>query len=142
MSIELIPLTTATATLCEPFLLPDTPAGTRVIAEVSDFELGGDRLTARMKGTAAADWMTLGAGMIGTLDVRALFETHDGALVYTWYRGRLDLSKGIGASPVYAAPLYESGDERYQWLNAIQAVAKGTLSEGGTKLVYEIYEVR
>ena len=142
MSIELIPLTTATATLSAPFLLPDTPAGTRVIAEVVDFELEGERLTARMKGTAAADWMTLSATMIGTLDVRALFETHYGALVYTWYHGRLDLSGGIGASPAYAAPLYESGDERYAWLNQIQAIAKGALSEDGMKLVYEIYEVR
>lgn len=34
IAIELIPLATATVTLAEPIPLPDTPAGTRVIAEV------------------------------------------------------------------------------------------------------------
>ena len=39
------------------------------------------------------------------------------------YGGRIDLSKGPGQSPVYAAPLFETGDERYAWLNLVQAVA-------------------
>ena len=71
--------------------------------------------------------------MVGTLDVRALLETDDGALIYTWYHGRLDLSQGPGTSPAYAAPLYETGDERYAWLNLIQAVAKGELTDGGSR---------
>ncbi len=33
MSIELVPLCTATIRLAEPFFLPETPLGTRVIAE-------------------------------------------------------------------------------------------------------------
>ena len=85
--------------------------------------------TRTSSGAAAADWMTVNAAMLGTLDVRALLETDDGALIYTWYHGRLDLSQGPGASPAYAAPLYETGDERYAWLNKIQAVAKGELSD-------------
>ena len=86
--------------------------------------------------------MTLSAELVGTLDVRALFETHDGALVYSWYHGRLDLSKPTGSVPIYAAPLYESGDERYRWLNTIQAVGKGTLSADVCMLTYELYELR
>ena len=142
MSIELIPLCTATATLAAPFFLPSTPAGTRVIAEVQSFEIEGERLRAHMKGAAAADWMTLSAEMIGTLDVRALLETDDGALVYTHYSGRLDLSGGTAGAHTYAAPLYDTGDERYAWLNKIQAVAKGALSDDGRTLVYEIAELR
>ena len=76
------------------------------------------------------------------LDVRTLLETHDGALVYVSYRGRLDLSGGPGATPSYAAPLFDTGDERYAWLNAIQAVAKGTLSDGGATITYEVHELR
>ena len=68
--------------------------------------------------------------------MRVTLETHDGAIVFTSYRGRVDLSTGR----VYSAPLYDTGDERYLWLNAIQAVAKGTTD--GTNLEYEIYEVR
>jgi hypothetical protein len=142
MPIELVPLCTATATLTAPFLLPGTPTGSRIIAEVEDLVLEGDRLRAKRKGGAAADWMTLSADMVGTLDVRALLETDDGALIYTWYHGRFDLSQGVGGRPAYAAPLYETGDERYTWLNTIQAIAKGELTTDGRTLVYEIYEVR
>jgi Protein of unknown function (DUF3237) len=142
MAIELIPLCTATVTLADPFLMPDTPSGMRVIVEVESWEMKGERLRGRMKGSAAADWMTVNAAMLGTLDVRALIETDDGALIYTWYHGRLDLSQGQGASPAYAAPLYETGDERYAWINQIQAVAKGELSADAKQLVYEICEVR
>jgi hypothetical protein len=137
-----VPLATATITLAEPFMLPGTPTGTRVIAEVADAVLEGDRLQGKLRGSAAADWMTLSPAMVGTLDVRALFETHDGALVYTWYQGRMDLSNGPSAATVYAAPLYETGDERYAWLNLVQGVAKGRLNDDATQLVYEISEIR
>ena len=142
MSIELIPLCTATARLAEPFFLPDTPMGTRVIAEVTSFDFEGERLRGHAKGNAGADWLTLSPGGLGTLDVRTLIETHDGALIFTSYRGRLDLAGGPGASPSYAAPLFDTGDERYEWINKIQAVAKGQLSDGGATLVYDMYEVR
>jgi hypothetical protein len=142
MSIELVPLCTATAHLATPFILPDTPMGTRVIAEVESFEFEGERLRAHSVGKGGADWLTLSPAGLGTVDVRTLLETHDGALVYVSYRGRLDLSGGPGASPSYAAPLFDTGDERYAWLNAIQAIAKGTISEGGARLVYEVHEVR
>lgn len=142
MSIELVPLCTATATLADPIFLPDTPMGTRIIAEVLSYDFVGERLNGHAKGNAGADWLTLSPGLLGTLDVRALIETDDGALIFASYRGRLDLSGGPGASPSYAAPLFDTGDERYAWINRIQAVAKGQISDGGSTLVYEMYEVR
>jgi hypothetical protein len=142
MPIELVPLGTATISLASAFVLPSTPAGTRMIAEVEDAVIDGDRLRARMKGKAAADWLTMSPEAVGTVDVRVLFETHDGALVYCWYHGRLDLSKPVGSLPVYTAPLFETGDERYRWLNTVQAVGKGTISADGLGLVYELYELR
>lgn len=142
MTIELVPLCTATITLADPILIPDTPAGMRVIAEVSAWDVEGERINAHMRGSAAADWMTINAAMLGTIDARGLLETDDGALIYTWYHGRLDLSAGPGSSPAYSAPLYETGDERYAWMNKIQAIAKGNLSDDGKQLVYEICEVR
>ena len=60
--------------------------------------------------------------------------------MYVTYQGRIDVSGGLGAAPLYTSPLFETGDERYAWLNKIQAVAKGTLD--GLRLTYEIYECR
>jgi hypothetical protein len=140
VTIELVPLATATVTLGDPFMLPETPVGTRVIGEVVDAVLEGERINARMKGRAAADWLSISAQLVGSVNVRMLFETDDGALVYVQYLGRMDLSAGPGAKPIYTSPLFETGDTRYTWLNTVQAVGKGYLD--GTTLIYEIAEVR
>jgi hypothetical protein len=142
MTIELVPLCTATIKLAEPFFLPDTPLGTRVIAECRSFDVAGERINGHLKGNAAADWLTLDGRAQGTLDVRTLVETDDGALVFVSYRGRIDLSGGPDAASSYAAPLFDTGDERYLWLNKVQAIAKGALADGGTTLVYDVAEVR
>jgi len=139
MSIELVPLCTMVVELADPLVLTNTPAGTRVIVEVKSFTVVGERLRATNKGTAGADWLTIGPEGTGTLDVRATMETDDGALIYAYYQGRRDFSAGMDA-PLYTAPKFEAGDERYGWLNKIQAVAKGILD--GSTLTYEIYEVR
>ena len=139
MGLELVPLCTMVIELAEPVILPNTPAGTRVIVEVSDARVDGERLRGRVKGSAAADWLTIGPDSTGTLDVRATMETDDGAVIFLYYQGRRDFSQGRDA-PIYTAPKFDTGDERYAWLNKIQAVAKGHLD--GTTLTYEVYELR
>jgi hypothetical protein len=138
MSIELVPLGTMTAVLAQPFVLSDTPVGSRWIFEVEDATVEGERIRGKLKGRAAADWLVVGPDGTGTIDVRALIETDDGALVFVQYHGRVDVGGGGGVT--YATPRFETGDERYRWLNKIQAVGKGIL-EGNT-LTYELYELR
>jgi len=140
MSLELVPLCTLTFTLGPPTMIPNCPAGTRVIVEVGDGKVEGERLRGKQKGVAAADWATVGPEGTGTVDVRVVFETHDGAAVFVQYNGRLDVSKGTGGAPVYAAPRFETGDERYAWLNKVQGASKGIIE--GTTLTYEVYELR
>ncbi len=135
MPIELVPLCTVDVTLAEPILVGEGPSGLRLIYEVVDATIDGDRISGRMRGHASADWVSV-VGTIGSLDVRATFETDDGAVILAQYRGRTDISGG----PIYVAPLFETGDERYAWLNAIQAIGKGILE--GSDLRYEWYEVR
>jgi hypothetical protein len=138
--IELVPLATATATLSAPIVLPSTPSGMRLIFEMTDYRLDGDRFRARQRGVAAADWLVVGPEGTGTLDVRVTLETPEGAVVLLRYGGRVDASLGLGGAPIYATPQFETGDERYAWLNRIQAIAKGTLT--GSALTYEVYELR
>jgi hypothetical protein len=128
-----------TAQLSTPFMLDGTPAGSRWIFEVESGALEGDRLRAKLKGVAAADWLVIGPDGTGTLDVRVLVETDDGALVFIQYNGRVDTSKGLDA-PVYSTPRFETGDKRYLWLNKIQAVGKGRFE--GSTLTYELFELR
>ena len=139
VTIELVPLATMRATLATPFVLDGTPMGGRYIFEVGELQVTGDRLNATLKGRAAADWLVVGPDGTGTLDVRMLLETHDGAAVFMQYNGRVDLASG--AAPItYTAPRFETGDDRYRWLNKIQAIGKGELE--GDVLAYELYELR
>ena len=138
MSLELVPLATARIKLKDPITLEGTAVGTRLIVEVEEAEYFGDRIAGKLKGQAAADWLLVGANDVGILDIRATLETHDGALIYSAYSGRTDLSKPD--SPIYVTPLYETGDERYLWLSKIQAVGKGIFKDN--IINYEIYELR
>lgn len=133
MSLELVPLCTATVTLAAPIQVSPS----MMVGEVEEMVFEGERLSGRLKGRAAADWLTVGPGGYGELDVRLTMETGDGAVVYVSYKGRLQFATGTA----YSTPLFHTGDERYAWLNSIQAVAKGDFSPPST-LVYEIYELR
>lgn len=133
MTLELIPLCVATVSLADPINV----SSSLLIGEVTGMDVVGDRIKASLKGKAAADWLQVSPNGYGTLDVKVTLETHDGALVHVTYSGRLQFDTGT----VYATPLFHTGDERYAWLNRIQAVSKGTFTAPGT-LVYDMYELR
>ncbi len=133
MTLELIPLFTCTVSLAPTI----TVSSSLVIGEVTGATLVGDRVNGKMKGNAAADWLRTSPEGYGTLDVKITYETDDGAIIHATYSGRLQFD----TLTVYAAPLFHTGDERYLWMNRIQAVAKGTFQPDGT-LVYEMYELR
>jgi hypothetical protein len=133
MSLELVPLCTVTVTLAETINV----SSSLVIGEVTAAVVEGERLRATLKGHAAADWLKVSPEGYGTLDVKVTFETHDGAIVHATYTGRLLFD----TLTVYATPQFHTGDERYAWLNRIQAVAKGSFTAANT-LVYEMYELR
>ena len=97
----------------------------------------GERLDATMHGNAAADWLKVSPDGYGTLDVKVTVKTGDGAIVHATYSGRLLFD----TMTVYATPQFHTGDDRYGWLNRIQAVAKGNFTEPN-RLVYEMYELR
>lgn len=143
MPLELIPLGTVTIT---PVLVADlgvAPSGRRLMVTIREALWEGDRLKAHLKeGATAGDWMIIGPDGTALMDIRLTLETDDGALIYVEYGGRRDFSQvyqGYDA-PVYIAPRFETSDERYAWLNRVQAVGKGTVV-GGSR-VYDIYEVR
>lgn len=143
LDIELVPLGTLWAQLAPPVVLEDTPVGTRMIFDVLESTFEGDRLRGRGRGASGADWGLAGPGGVFGLDVRFTLETDDGALVYVQYHGRCDVSGGLGApGPVFAAPRFETGDERYLWLNSIQAVQKGRLDPETLEITYRMYEIR
>ena len=137
---SLVEMGTLVADLGDRHILTGAPFGTRVIVDVTDMRIEGPRLRARMKGTAAADWGSRAADGTVQLDVRATLETDDGALIFVQYNGRADFSDPAAPGPVFTTPRFETGDERYAWLNKLQAVMKGR-SDGRSMIAYRIYEL-
>ena len=133
--IKLVPLATATIAAGDRFKIDDGPFGNRVIAGIRTGRWEGDRLRGTIVGPGA-DWAMPGPGGAMLLDVRQVVQTDDGAVIYVTYHGRADRTRGTYT----IAPTCETSDERYVWLNAVQAVGKGRLTDAG--IVYEIYEVR
>jgi hypothetical protein len=127
-----------------------TPLGHRRIAQVA----GGHFEGPRMRGTAhpgGGDWLLLRNDGVLQLDVRVTLETHDGHLVYMTYRGvrhgpaeimqRLNAGEEVDPSSYYfrTTPSFETGSEKYAWLNAIVCISTGHRTASGP--VYRVYEV-
>jgi Protein of unknown function (DUF3237) len=140
-ALELIPLGKLHLRLAPAMVLENTPAGTLMIIELTEGELESDRVKARMTGKAAADWLTAGPNGVASFDVRLTLQTEDGALIYTHYTGRGDLSQGPPLTP-YSAFYFETGDPRYAWLAKMQAVGKGRTDAELTRVSYDLYELR
>jgi len=141
--IEFVPLCTMTVEL-EPTLAIGTgPAGDRSVGGISGVTVSGERLNATLAGVAAADWLVR-TGAIGVIDARLTLRTDDGALVYMSYGGRLDLSNPAAGMFAFVAPVFETGDPRYAWLNKVQAAGKGklTITADGGRIDYELCEIR
>ena len=134
---ELALMGTITVQLGERIEVGKGPKGTRLVVDVASIEVESDRVRASLAATDAADWLTLSDdGSIGCVDVRFTLKTDDGAYIYVEYAGRADMANGLIAT----APTFQTSDERYAWLNKIQAIGAGALEEDG-RLIYSLYEV-
>jgi hypothetical protein len=117
------------------------PYGTRLYFEVTEGNVTGERISGRVL-SGGGDWILIGPDGWGRLDVRAQFQTHDGAFIFVSYFGVLEMNDGIqqaiqtGAETAYAdqyfriAPRLESGDPRYAWVNQTLFVGEGRAYPG------------
>jgi hypothetical protein len=70
-------------------------------------------------------------------DVRLVLETNDGAAILMTYNG---IATVVGESlTVRIAPLFETGDPQYAWLNKVQAVGLGAPTDIGIN--YDVYQI-
>jgi hypothetical protein len=127
-------LFTITAATETAGLLKGGPHGTRVVVGVTGGTFEGQRLKGTVKGPGG-DWATLRPDGCGRLNVRLLLETDDGALILMQYTGVF----AQGASYIRSAPLFETGDERYAWLNDVLSVGLGSVGDG--EVTYDVYQV-
>lgn len=115
------------------------PHGTRVVATVNQGSFVGPNINATtLEGVAGADWLTMMPGGGFSLDVRFSMRTDDGADFYCTYTG-YGTPQDDGTVSIRTAPRFETGDERYAWLNCLFCVAIGHTTTEGVE--YDIYSV-
>lgn len=132
---RLRPLCRVDYELGEPIAVSSGPAGSVTVGEITAARFDGDRLQASLKGRAAADWATVEPDGRVRVDARLTVETDDGAVILVTYLGRMNARTGI----VYSSMYFETGDDRYEWLTWMLAVAKGSVT--GRSLTYDVFEV-
>jgi hypothetical protein len=141
MQVDAIPvehLFTMTAHTADhaPAVIRGAPGGTRLVVTAMRGTFEGPKLRGTLAEVAGGDWVTVRADGSMKVDVRLVLRTHDGADILMTYSG-IATRDGDGIMTVRTAPLFETGDERYSWLNQLQAVARGRVGEGA--VTYEVF---
>jgi Protein of unknown function (DUF3237) len=97
------------------------------------------------------DWFLTRPDGVGEGDVRDTYRTDDGAIIYVSYRGILDIGEDVWArihagedvpaSEYYlrGQPMFETGFEKYGWLNKIVSVSIGKQEAMG--VTYDVFRI-
>lgn len=126
------------------------PGGMRRVVPIKGGEFNGEKLRGKVL-PGGADWVLHQTDGVMRIDVRICLQTEDDALIYLNYQGRFIMREEAGerlaagetlAKDEYSLTMvasFESGDERYRWLN--QVVAVGVGAQLGWNPVYDIYQI-
>ena len=145
------PLFVLDAVLDRPQLMEETPYGMRKIVPVLGGTFSGERLNGVILPGGGHDWaMVRGDGAL-VLDVRLVLETDDGEHIMMTYRGirtgapevlaRIAAGEQVDPAEYYfrIIPFFETGSEKYGWLNRIVCVGFGDRVKAGPR--YTVHEV-
>ncbi len=131
-------------------VLGKTPQGFRSIVAITGGSFEGPDLRGEVL-AGGGDWVRRRSDGAVELDVRITLRTDDGALIYMAYpgliagpddvMGRLLRGEAVDAADYYlrTAPRFETGADKYDWLNRIVAVGSGALGQG--RISYRIHRV-
>ena len=149
--MRLEPLLRAEITLAAPQELGDTPHGRRRVIAITGGSFRGERLSGRVL-PGGADWQLVRGDGVAELDARYTLETVDRALIYVRNFGyrhgpadvlqRLAAGEPVDPSLYYmrTTPRFETGAERYRWLNGLICVASGARRAAAVEL--EVFAVQ
>jgi hypothetical protein len=149
--LQLRPLLKLDIDLAEPQELGDAPLGRRRIINITGGRFRGERLSGKVL-PGGADWQVVRGDGVADLDARYTLETEDGALIYVRNHGyrhgpadvlkELSSGKDVDPSLYYmrTTPLFETGDQRYAWLNRLICVGTGARRKNSVHL--EVFEVQ
>ncbi len=126
------------------------PHGTRVIAPIASGQFEGPRLRGKVL-PGSGDWTLLRGDGVLELDLRVTLETDDGALIHMRSFGlrhgppeviaAIGRGEKVDPSTYYfrTTPRFETGHQKYAFLNRLLAVASGDRRPEGP--IYTIDEI-
>jgi hypothetical protein len=130
---------------------PPSILGNKVIFNILGGKIDGPELRGKIL-RSGGDWLSVRPDGSRALDVRLTIQADDGDLIYCQYFGRMVLPQSmhemdrsemhtVDPSRYYfrTAPLYETASKKYAWLNNIQAIGVGRLTETG--VAYDTFQV-
>ncbi|MGH1350576.1 MAG: DUF3237 domain-containing protein [Methyloligellaceae bacterium] len=127
-----------------------TPKGMRMNASFNSGKIVGPRLNGEF--IAGGDWITQGNDRISHIDVRATIRTDDGEYIYLTNIGKMVFSpepysrflngEHVRYNEFYgrSSPVFETGAEKYAWLNGVVTVAFQELC--GNRVDIRVYVVK
>ncbi|KAA3626039.1 MAG: DUF3237 domain-containing protein [Proteobacteria bacterium] len=136
--------------IATPHQLGRSPYGERRIINISGGEFAGPRLSGRIL-PGGADWQVVRDDGVAEVDARYTLETGEGDLIYVSDWGlrygpadviqRLSRGEDVDPGSYYfrTTPRFETGSQRYDWLNRMVAVAVGERRRN--EVVITVYEV-
>jgi hypothetical protein len=149
--LRLEPLLRAEIALAAAQELGETPQGRRRIIAITGGSFRGERLAGRVL-PGGADWQVIRTDGVAELDARYTLETSDGGLIYVrnfgYRHGPADVMRRLAAGEnvdpalyyMRTTPRFETGAERYRWLNGTLCVATGERRAAAVEL--DVYEVK
>ena len=129
----------ATVAVAPAEILGRTPAGERRVVAIQEGRFEG-RITGNVL-PGGADFQIVTDDGTSYLDARYVVRTDDNALIIVHNRGIRHGVIGADPSQYYfrSSPQFETGDERYFWLNKIVAVCSGARTP--ETVLLDFYEV-
>lgn len=148
--MQLITLMRLRVDVAAPIEVGATPLGQRIVANITGGQFEGERLRGTVH-ASGADWALLDPTGMGRVDVRIVLATDDGAQVYVRYGGFLEFNDTFGRAVTTGGETrvgelyfltqlrFETGAERYRWLNHALAAGEGRVVPGGIE--YQVYQL-
>ena len=133
---------------------PEVFAPSHVGMRMFYFLKGGTVKGPKLKGIllqGGGDWPVMRSDGAGEIDARLVIKTDDNELIYVYYRGitvmppevgmRIQTGEKVDPSEYYmrTTPIFETGSEKYAWLNKIICVGVGTFEMG--RVSYKVYKI-
>ena len=131
-----------------PEVIGVLPEGIRANFYLTGGSVDGPRLKAKVL-PVGADYLLLRKDGICVLDVRATFETEDGALIYVAYSGIAEagpdgyekfLADDLPLKlPLRNVPRFQTAHPDYAWLNRLQCYGVGEADLAASRVTYDVF---